>query len=264
MPHAGHLSQVLAEHDFQEGFKNYRDLRFLSKNLQQWTDSLGVFDDMLATRREAYAQRLPLVRAKAQAIDLAAAAQLRADLQRDVTQAEEAADGLALATTHERALLALRDGLTAALEQPGSQDEVDAPVQALRDRVRRVSGALTWQLAQDYPARIWDAKQSLATIATALAAARQHDASLAQAQADEPLRFERFAQRIESSMLSFACSCVAGNGVHSSNAIVIVEPSKCCTSIERSGVRSIVAPSRCDWKITPCSLILRSFASDIT
>ena len=42
MPHAAHLSQVLAQHEFQEGFKNYRDLRFLTRNLEHWKDNLGL------------------------------------------------------------------------------------------------------------------------------------------------------------------------------------------------------------------------------
>ena len=41
LPHAGHLTQVLARHEFQEAFKNWRDLRFLTKNLQGWADALG-------------------------------------------------------------------------------------------------------------------------------------------------------------------------------------------------------------------------------
>ena len=55
MPHGRHLAQVLAQHEFQEAFKNYRDLRFLGHNLQRWQDNLGVFGDMLANRRQAYA-----------------------------------------------------------------------------------------------------------------------------------------------------------------------------------------------------------------
>ncbi len=64
MPHAGHLAPLLAQHEFQEAFKNYRDLQFLTRNLQGWADSLGVFGDMLGNRRKAYAERLPQVRAK--------------------------------------------------------------------------------------------------------------------------------------------------------------------------------------------------------
>ena len=35
LPHAGHLTPLLAQHEFQETFKNLRDLQFLSRNLQQ-------------------------------------------------------------------------------------------------------------------------------------------------------------------------------------------------------------------------------------
>ena len=65
MPHANHLTQVLAQHEFQEAFKNYRDLSFLARNLSEWQDKLGIFNDMLANRRKAYEVRLPEIRAKA-------------------------------------------------------------------------------------------------------------------------------------------------------------------------------------------------------
>ena len=67
MPRARHLAQVLAQHEFQEAMKNYRDLRFLARNLEEWREKLAIFDDMLATRRKAFAERLPLVRERQQA-----------------------------------------------------------------------------------------------------------------------------------------------------------------------------------------------------
>ena len=65
MPHGRHLAQVMAQHEFQEAFKNWRDLQFLHRNLQRWQDNLGVFTDMLDNRRKAFAERLPQIRAKA-------------------------------------------------------------------------------------------------------------------------------------------------------------------------------------------------------
>jgi len=56
LPHAEHLAPVLARHDFQEAFKNYRDLLLLSKNLQQWRKSWAIYGDMLTTRRQALAE----------------------------------------------------------------------------------------------------------------------------------------------------------------------------------------------------------------
>ncbi len=193
MPHAAHLSQVLAEHEFQEAFKNYRDLIFLGNNLQQWADKLVVFDDMLSNRQLAYSQRLPQVRAKASATDLAAAAQRVAAVAQDLAQAERDADGVALANAAERRLQSLLAGLQAALAQPGAS----ADITALRERVRRVAGALSWELAQQFPTRLWEAQKSLITIESQLGQARAHDAALTRAQQTEPQRFAAFAQRIQ-------------------------------------------------------------------
>jgi len=48
---------------------------------------------------------------------------------------------------------------------------------------------------------------------------------------------------------------IAGNGVHSSSAIMISLPSACWISIALSGVSTIGAPSRCDRKRMPPSSI---------
>ena len=192
MPHAGHLAQVLAQHEFQEAFKNYRDLRFLAKNLQQWDDKLGVFDDMLANRRKAYAERLPQVRAKAQDIGIDAQQKRRDDLAGELERVEAQADGYAFADAKERELLARLSNVQAILQQGGSDPEIAA----VRDRVRLIAGALTWQLTQAYPGRLWDTKKALARTDTELAEARRRDEALAQAQRDEPARFEKFAARI--------------------------------------------------------------------
>ena len=75
---------------------------------------------------------------------------------------------------------------------------------------------------------------------------------------------QRSAQRSDSSSEVLASSRVAGNGVHSSSTIWMSAPSRHCTSMARSGVSSTVAPSICDWKVTPSSSMRLSFASDIT
>jgi len=192
MPHASHLGTVLAQHEFQEAFKNYRDLQFLSRNLQGWADNLGVFNDMLDNRRKAFADRLPQVRAKAGESGLAGLQQRGDALASEVERVEAEQDTLALADAKQREQLARLALARATLAQ--AADDPDA--QAARDRVRRVEGALTWQLAQQYPDRLWDAKKSIKTITTELAEANRRDTALAQAQRDEPARFEQFATRI--------------------------------------------------------------------
>lgn len=53
MPHAAHLSQVLARHEFQEAFKNLRDLRFLETRLRQWRGKLDRFRDLPENQRQS-------------------------------------------------------------------------------------------------------------------------------------------------------------------------------------------------------------------
>ena len=63
--------------------------------------------------------------------------------------------------------------------------------------MRLAAGVLTWQLAQEHPARVWEARKGLRITDAQLAEAQRRDAALAQAQRDEPARFEAFAKRIE-------------------------------------------------------------------
>ncbi len=192
MPHSGHLAQVLAKHEFQEAFKNYRDLNFLAKNLQTWLDNLGAFDNMLAERRKAYAARLPQVRALARDTGLGALQQRRDALAKELARAQAEEDAAAFADATQRELLQRMASVRALLAQrPG-----DPELAGTAEQLRRVSGAMTWQLAQEFPARAWEASKALQAADAGLAQARQREQALAQAQTEEPARFSRFGTRI--------------------------------------------------------------------
>ncbi|MEO3693052.1 hypothetical protein [Roseateles paludis] len=193
MPHAGHLSDVLAQHEFQEAFKNLRDLQFLAGNLQAWQDKVEVYGDMVAHRRQAYAQRLPQVLAQANAAGLGQLQAQRDALATELDRVEREVDIEALATPAQRALLErvqrVNASLKALLEEPG--------LDAARQRARLATGLLTWQLAQDHADRLWSAQKELRTIDRELAEARDREAALARAQQQEPARFDAFATRTQ-------------------------------------------------------------------
>ena len=63
-PHTRYLYQLLAAHEFQEGLKNYRDLRIMQRNLDGWHGSLEAFDGMLSARGQA----IPGYEARTQAL----------------------------------------------------------------------------------------------------------------------------------------------------------------------------------------------------
>ncbi|GAB4465291.1 MAG: hypothetical protein OHK0044_03780 [Burkholderiaceae bacterium] len=193
LPHGGHLAPVLAQHEFQEAFKNYRDLLFLARNLEQWEASLDVLRSMLANRRQAFAERLPAVRERERAIDLAPYDRKRDALRAELARVERDADVAALADARERALQARIDGVRAIVERNGN----DPDVAAARERLRRVAGALAWQQTQNFADRLWQAKKGMAELERNLAEAHAREAALARAQRDEPAKLDAFAARIE-------------------------------------------------------------------
>jgi len=192
MPHANHLAPVLAQHAFQEAFKNWRDLQFLRGNLQQWQDTLVVFGDMLANRRQAYADRLPKVRARLAEGGLEALQKRLDEIAAELVRIEADGDTVALADEKQLALQARVDRIRETLAQAGDLPEAVAA----RERFRLAAGALTWQLSQEYPQHLWDAQKNARGTAQALAEVRQRDAALAQAQQDEPAKFDAFEARI--------------------------------------------------------------------
>ncbi len=141
LPHGGHLAQVLATHEFQEAFKNYRDLLYLSRNLQQWRESLDVLRDMLANRRQAYAERLPQVREKERALQLAEAAQRRDVVAAELERVEREVDAAAFATPRERELQMRLDRVRAAVEPVGSRSRTGGGARALPPCRRRIAVA---------------------------------------------------------------------------------------------------------------------------
>jgi hypothetical protein len=193
IPHSGHLAQVLAQHEFQEAFKNYRDLQFLATNLQQWKEKLGVYGDMLANRRQAYAERLPQVREKERALGISQLERRGAEFAAELARVEAESDVAALADAKERDLIVRLERVGATLRLHGTDPELATA----HERYRRARGILSWRLNEQFPDRLWEAKKNLRALESELVRARRLDAALAQAQRDEPARFEKFGARIE-------------------------------------------------------------------
>jgi hypothetical protein len=193
LPLSSHLALVMATHPFQEAFKSYRDLRFLERNLQQWQEGLGVLRDMLANRRQAFAERLPQVREKERALNLAGFEQRVEAFRVELERVEREADAAAFATPRERELQQRLDRARQTLERAGSDPEL-VPA---RERYRRAAGALLWQQTDQFPVRLWNARKGLDELQRNLLQAQQRDAALALAEREEPARLDAFAARID-------------------------------------------------------------------
>jgi len=208
-PHAAALAPVLAGHEFQEGFKNWRDLHHLGRHLADWRSRLAAFDDMLATRDQAWAERLPPV-LQGQAASPLPALQARYQALAETLQAAEAQGQVqALADTREQALQQRLTRVQASLQrlqaltETGEATQADTQAQATpqaisqaHERLRRAAGALHWQQAQQFPARLWAAKKALQHSQQALVQAQAREDALLQAQRSEPARRQALAARI--------------------------------------------------------------------
>lgn len=221
MPHAPHLARVLAQHEFQEAFKNYRDLRYLERNLDEWRSKLGVFQDMLDNRRKAFTERLPDVMQQSSQIGLTALQQRHDEaVQRLVrSEADLAGNGDAsgLANAQQAELLARVRQAQQLVEKYPDQPEFSSA----RDRVRLTEGLLAWQLAEQAPEQVWQAKKDLDIIAEQLARANRLEADLLVAQRNEPERFNGFEQRISrlSGLLDTTIPRIAALSIEQQEAI---------------------------------------------
>lgn len=196
VPHVAPLAPILATHEFQEAFKNYRDLLFLGENLRQWQEKLSVLRDMLANRKQAFAERLPEVQARERTLNVAELEQRTDALRTELVRVETEADVAALADARERDLVERLASVRQVLANRPA-DMSDAEYAAAQDRARRAAGALLWQQNEQFPARLWNATRAMNEVERTLREAQRRDAALVRAQRDEPGRLDAFGQRIE-------------------------------------------------------------------
>lgn len=187
---ARYLYLLVADHRFQEGLRNMRDLGALSTHLQEWQDKLSVFDDMVQTQREAYAQREPRFSTGLERADLPALQARRDALASRLDAVESSHDPAGLGTTGELdrwqrlAAIGADQGLTA----PDAGE--------LRDRHRLLRGVLLWDLDREYRYRLWVERRNLREVDGLLALATRGQRGAATARRDTPAELDGFATRI--------------------------------------------------------------------
>jgi len=187
---ARYLYHLIANHQFQDGLRSYRDLLALRTHLADWQQKLVAYEDMVATRRLAYEQRLPAVEARLAQVDVAALTRRRDELASRITRIERERDVVGLANTREAQLW--RD-VTALESNPAFDRNAGAEA---RDKHRVLKGTLLWRFDAEYRYRLWQQKRELAGLDGELKRARTYEARVLEARAQMPLRLEEYAHRI--------------------------------------------------------------------
>jgi tetratricopeptide (TPR) repeat protein len=191
-PESRYLYALLASNEFQEGLKNYRELNFMSRNLDDWRDDVSAYDDMLDTRQEAYNQRVPKADAVLAATDLDGLTQKRVDFESRINEIEKSNDVAALGTPEEQQTWArlkrIEDYLTAHPDDPDLSD--------LREKHRLMKGVMYWRLSESFKARVWNERRSVKELEGQLKETQRRAVLVKQARVGTPLTTGGYASRV--------------------------------------------------------------------
>jgi hypothetical protein len=192
-PETRYLYHLLATHEFQEGLKNYRDLRLMQRNLATWSLSVQAFNDMVDTRRRAYEQRVPGLEKTLDAVDLDSMEAHKNELESRLAGTDRDNDVAALATSREKEQWAKVTRIEAVLAKA---DQSDPMVQEMREKARLIRGKLMWDFSASYKARLWRARKEVRELDVAYKEARRRSVLVERARGDYPARTEEFARRV--------------------------------------------------------------------
>lgn len=192
-PETRYLYDLLASNSFQEALKNYRDLRAMQRNLDNWLESVVAFDDMIATRKLAYDQRVSAMQAALDDVDVDAIEAQTTELEARVSAVARDEDVVALATPEEQQSWQRIRRVEAALQ---GADGSDAATEEMRDKVRLMRGALYWNMNSNYKARLWSQQKQVKELAVATKEARRRHTLVERARTQVPLRNDEFSSRV--------------------------------------------------------------------
>lgn len=191
-PPTRYLYHLMASHAFQEGLKNYRDLRIMQHNLEQWRTSLEAFDSMIAAREQAAIDREPRKQALLAKADLPALEARQAELTARANQIKAAHDVGALATGDEARQWQALKRIEQTIEAMPPGPERDS----LADRARILRGTLLWRFDSQYKVRLRSVEDGLRDSGDALAEAKLRVQLVQQAGEAAPRNTTAFAGRV--------------------------------------------------------------------
>jgi hypothetical protein len=157
-PETYYLTALMASHDFQTALQNYLDMEDLRKKLLVWQGGFDAYEDIIQHRRANYEPLLPTVDAQFRELDsqIRLRMEQRDNLDRRLQGILIAPRPELLATADERIQLKRIHELEASLG-----DAADPQAAALRERIQRLKGVLTWTLRTEYHERLTQAHKHL-------------------------------------------------------------------------------------------------------
>src|SRR6202045_342704 len=191
-PESRYLYTLLASNEFQEGLKNYRELNYMTRNLDSWREDVSAYDDMLDTRQEAYKRRVPKADAVMAATDLDALTQQRVDFESRINAIEKSSDVAALGTPEEQQMwMRLKRIEDYLVTHPDDPDLAE-----MREKHRLMKGVMYWRLSASFKARLWNERRSVKELEAELKETQKRAVLVRQARAGVPTNTGAYAGRV--------------------------------------------------------------------
>ncbi len=172
-----YLGNLMAGHPFREGLRNYLDLGVISNTLTQWQTTINAFNDILATRKQGYENKSPLVPMKIANLNLAGKQQQFRKLQQHYQAIDTTQFSLALASPSER-----KAWLTLLKMEPVLKRLPDTKRNIKTKRKHRIlRGLLIWQMEIELNGRMWKVRKGLHQLEALLQTASDAKESATQA-----------------------------------------------------------------------------------
>ncbi len=187
-----YLYHLVADHAFQEGLKNYRDVLFLRENLVNWKNSPWAFRTIVDAQRSRFSETVEQQVGAAGDAELLAL-RTRVDQARtELDSIRASSDAVRLATPDEADLWRRVDGVGARLAKISSEraDSTKLKQQFLR-------GVMLWDLEQAYPERVWNMTKQVRELEELVEKGEERMAKLTIAKQSSPGKFSQFEERID-------------------------------------------------------------------
>ena len=185
-----YLYHLVANNQFQDGLRSFRDLVALHEHLSEWRAKLTTFESMIETQILAFAERLPAIQQRLASLDPAVMRARRDDLAVtiDIIEASRNVIGLADETEADQwsRLAALETN--PAWESPQAADA--------RNKHRILKGTLLWNMDREYRYRLWRERRAIEEINRGLDETGNLEDRTQFAGINMPLRLEDYRLRI--------------------------------------------------------------------
>ncbi len=191
-PEARYLYHLLSTHEFQEGLKNYRDLKYLHVNLDKWQRNIDVFQNMLDTRREAFETRLPRAEEALARADIDDLVDRKLEYDSVLNNIERSGDWLALASEEQFEMW----GTVTGLEGHPALNTGIPEAAEVQNKIRLIKGVLQWELEREFKDKLWRLRRELRQTGEALVETQRSRREVDLSMEEEPLDFEALGNRV--------------------------------------------------------------------